>query len=250
VVTESTKRQIRLSERDLTILREHLPRFRITTYEALYRLFFEPKGKKMNAVKSLIRRLREGGYLDSCELPGETRKLAYFLTEHAVSQLKITPLSLSKPPPAGQLPTLFGGLAFACLGESQLRKIAATEFEQQFPELAANDLPTDIYYLDRDYEDEKYPAQKRLGIICIDTNNSLRRLLQVVHERIKMRIKIDAWKKDVIRKDRLLITVLTMDEDKAKQIREALKKEASHDVPVRVVVRKQLRDVLPQGPRA
>ena len=78
-----TKKRIRLEERDFDILR-HVSRYKLTVLEALERMPFFPENAP-HAAKEAIRRLRNGGYLQSATLYRNRRY--YHLTRTAVNLL-------------------------------------------------------------------------------------------------------------------------------------------------------------------
>ncbi len=252
MVTPATTRNVKLTACDLVIFREHLPRFRVTTTDALLRLFFESKP----AIKNWVRKMTQGGYIDTITLTGERSNAVYFLTPQAVERLNeradtptanVIPDLLRSPPKEGNIHKLFGMLAFCCLGERQFTKIHAEQFAGEFPNLAAQGAQADAYYLDPDFEDDKHPACKRLGIICVDVRNSVSRMVDKIHQRIAIRKKSRLWEQAIFLNDRLIIAVVTYDPHKATRIRETLNEAAPHEVPVRIEVRESLRNILPPG---
>lgn len=239
VPSQAEPRRIRLQDRDETILRDHVACFRLTTYLALHRLYWSQD--TLNAAKSWVRRMREAGLLASAPLYGRTH---YFhITAHAAQLINLDPRAAA-PRKAAYIATTFGHLAFCCLGSEQRRKLSVDEFKRQFPPLVLPRDANDGYYLDQTLHTTlAVPEKKRLGFIFVDDARSLKRLPVVLNRLISQRLRVPAWKNDLIRNQRFVIAVATTSAGKVDAIREAL--GGLHpDVPVRVECCPELRNVI------
>ncbi len=215
---KSTRRRVRLQPRDEQILREHVACFRLTTYGALHALFWPDD--TLNAAKSWVRRMREGGLLASVPLYGRTR---YFHVTAKAARLLHLDSRAPKPQKAAYLATTFGRLAFCCLGQTHHRKLSVVDFKTKFPELVLPRDANDGYYIDRTlHQTTSAPERTRLGFIFVDDARSLRRIPVVLNRLISRRLRIPAWKSDVIRKQSFVITVVTTTDGKRNAIEQAI----------------------------
>jgi hypothetical protein len=235
--------------RDEMILREHLPAFRMTTYTALSRLFFDT----VNAARKWISRRKADGYIASATLTSRRRQSGdrdYFhLTPTAVKALDLD-TRLAKPLGPGGLANAYAILGFCCLGERRYHKASAREFAARFPTLLHDRLQTDYYYRDDDFAGDGWEQKARIGYVYPDTDRAVPTIVNRLEELIAARRAIDEWREKVIDRDRFLIAVVTTSGEKRKRILEALEAQP-RTVPVRIVVHEDIREVIPQkGNRA
>ena len=226
-------------DRDEAILRDHVGCYRLTTYVALHRLFW-PKDT-LSAAKSWVRRMREARLLASAPLYGRTR---YFhLTPQAAQLVNLDP-RVAAPRKAAYIATTFGHLAFCCLGTETRRKLSVDEFKRQFAPLVLPRDANDGYYLDQTLHTMMtVPERKRLGLIFVDDARSLKRIPLVLNRLISQRLRIPAWKNDLIRQHRFVVAVVTTSAGKAAAICQAL--HGLHpDVLFRVECCPELRNVI------
>lgn len=232
-------RQVRIQDRDEAILREHVGCFRLTTYVALQRIFWP--NDTLDAAKSWVRRMREAGLLASAPLYGRTR---YFHVTPLATQLVNLDPRAAAPRKAAYVATTFGHLAFCCLGAETRRKLSIEEFKQQFAPLVLPRDANDGYYLDQTlHTTMPVPEKKRLGLIFVDDARSLKRLPLVLSRLISRRLRIPAWKNDLIRSQRFVMAVVTTSVGKADAIRQVLR-GLHPDVFFRVECCPELRNLI------
>jgi len=213
-----SKRRIRLQDRDEAILRDHVARFRMTTYAVLHRMYWP--NDTLNAVKSWVRRMSAGNLLTSAPLHGRT--LYFHATPHAAKLLSLDP-RVAEPRKAAYLATTFGHLAFCCLGKSTRRKLSVDDFKTKFPELVLPRDANDGYYIDRTIHRElPVPERQRLGFIFVDDARSLRRIPVVLTRLISRRLRIPSWKSDLIGNGSFVIAIVTATDGKRNAIQQAL----------------------------
>jgi hypothetical protein len=233
------RRRVRVQERDEEILRKHVARFRLTTYAVLHRLYWP--NDTLNAVKSWVRRMREGGLLADAPLQGRTSY--YHLTAHGAETLALDS-RIAQPQKAGNLLRVFGHFAFCCMGDGVHRKLSVEDFKRDFSELVFDRLPNDEYYVDDTmHEQANVPARSRLGYILVDEARSVRRIRDVINREISRRLAVPAWKNDLIQKRSFVIAIATTSEGKGRVILEAVR-PLHRDMLFRVTLLPQLRDVI------
>ena len=238
MVATATTDMIRLTERDEQILKEHFARFRITTLEALQRVYWADR--TLDAAKKWSQRMRAGQYLRHGEL-GNGRQ--FFYPTHKTVALAGLSRRATAPPKGYDLARLYGVLSFCCLGPVRHEKIASMEFHQRFQKLCAPSLDQSLYYADTDFETDRFPKHNRIGYLLVDAGSRVRQMLQRFRHVISQRLKSPLWHQ-CIERDRFLVTVVTADPDKLRRLGEAL--AAIHQpVPFRIEVRLDLRDVVP-----
>lgn len=191
---------------------EHLRLFRITTTETVNRLFL--KDATAEGVKSFLGRLMAHDFVASADLIG--RRRYYYLTANGVRTLFDEDPRSAGPFTPRPLVDAYGVLAF-CTASSGRRKLHPLEFARQFPTLVAPGLPQRNYYVDAE------DGERRIGFIAVDQGAQVSRIAAKVRSRIiGSRVKIAAWRTDVIDKRRFVVAVVTTTEEKAAKLREAL----------------------------
>ena len=158
---------MRLTERDRAVL-EHVARYRLTTAETLQGLFFSDASTD-DAVKSLLRRLRRGGYLESAPLYG--RRHYYHLTRRAALLFGLSP-AVGTPAGIQAVRQRYGVLAFCCQGARRRQRFTREEFRAHFPDLARELSPGD-YAIDTDPS-----GQDRMVNIRVDFGRETRSLVR------------------------------------------------------------------------
>lgn len=229
------KPKVTVTDRDARIF-EHVLRFRITTYEALKRLFFSENG--LDAVKSWSRRMQTGGYLESAHLLAPRRY--YYLTPKAVRLLGASD-KVARALGGGALLRSYGILAFCCMQERVRRKLSRQEFEGTLPELVQPNLVASSmsYYLDDEQPDPERPNKRRLGFILVDSGRDSRRIRTQVRHVIAERFRFPAWRQ-LLADDRFILTVITVSPQRKEAI-EKLLQASSHTVPWRIEVVSDLK---------
>lgn len=203
-------RAITLTDRDRAIL-EHVARYRITTSEAVQRLFFPEQ--QPDAVKSTLRRLREGGYLASAPL--YQRSVYYHLTPKAAHTIG-QPEHAAAPLGVQSRAAAFGVLSFCCLGPARRTLIPLDEFRRQYPQLIEPGLPSTQYYVDQDVG-----GKNRLGLIQVDYGADHRRIVRKCRRLVQRRLSLPAFR-TLIRDDGFLIAIVTADPRQAAALEKAI----------------------------
>lgn len=246
----SSPKKVQLQDRDFVILR-HICRYKMTVLQALERLPVFV-GSSRDAVKNVIRRLRQGGWIRSAWLydsypvgdsPQQTplRYSYYYLSESAANLLGEHP-GIARPLKDEPKIRAYAALAFCCLDEPRREKLTAEEFKEVFPELYR--LGERISY----YIDTEGP-QKRLGYIRVDYGGRGRwdRLIAKCRSDIRKRCDNRAFRELVLRGG-FVITVITALEQKAARLRDALE-DAQLPAEVKVHVVPELLEMIAPGPR-
>lgn len=210
---EPALRTIRLTERDREIL-GHIARYRITTVQAVQRLFFA--SLQQEAAESTLRRLREAGFIESRRL-FETARY-YYLTKLATHTLGKAE-SLARRPGSQSVSTNFGVLAFCCLMPKLRELFTLDEFRTEYAPLFEPGLPSTHYYVDEDQA-----GVRRLGWIEIDGGADVRRLVRKCHHRVNRRLDLPAFR-ELIREKNFVVAILTGNPEKAATIRAALESD-------------------------
>jgi len=238
MVDPGADKTIRLTPMDLTILFEHFPCFRVSTYRALHRCYWPDR--PIDAVKKWVGRMTHGGLIAGAPLYDNTQY--YYLTEHA-TRMGNQPERLARPLSPFLLAQAFGILAFSLLGEKTFRKIPAAEFESRFPDLSPAKLDGTFYYHDPDYQDDANPAMKRIGYLIVDSGRRVRDIVARFRKSISQRLAFRSWR-ELIERRRFVIGIVTTAEGKANRLRAALD-PIRRNVLLRIEVREELRFVVP-----
>lgn len=120
MVAEDGKKAVRFSDRDMTVFRYHLPRFRLTTNEVLRRLFGV---SSVNTVNKWVSRRRDQGYLTTARLTGDAAIDFHQATDKAVEQFGLDE-NVAGPFRGQTLPRFYGMLSFCWLGPRPHRKLS------------------------------------------------------------------------------------------------------------------------------
>ena len=196
-------RTLKLQARDKAIF-EHLRRYRITTTEVLKEVFYAEK--EVDAVKSTLRRLRDGGYLRSVELRSPFR--FYQLTKMAVRKLGFHH-GLALPIGEQALRESFGVLHFCCLGATPRTRLTTDELVSHFPKLFGTRTNERAHYIHDDGE------KKRLACVVVDHGSSKQHIHTKCGRLVEQRSKNRAWQKLVF-SDEVMLAVITPTLAKAK----------------------------------
>lgn len=248
--TPPPARKTVLQERDLDIL-QHVCRYKMTVARALQRQpFFAEAGP--HALGNVIRRLREGGWLQSAWLydgitsPAENSTLAprycyYHLTPAAAALLGEHP-SIAQPLKDEPKIRAYAILAFCCFGDVQREKLTPQEYRDMFPELQRPGERTN-YYIDTE------GPRKRLGYIRVDYGGRGRwdRLISSCRDDVRKRCDKRAFR-EIILQGGFVITIITALEQKANRLQAALQ-EQQFPVDVRIHVVPELLELIAPGPR-
>ena len=211
---------IRLQARDHQIL-GHLRRYRISTPQVLWKLFFD--GRKLDAVTSTVRRLRGANLVRSAKL---NRRQSYlFLTREGAREAGM-PSHLAGPLGEQSLVENYGILGFCCLGSEQREKLLPEEFESGFEELARDGIDCAPCYI------SETGSGARLGCIAVDQGANTRTLLRKFRRWIADR-SLSAVFRSYLLEDALLLSVATSQPTKRAEL---LRLASKTDLPVRLYV--------------
>lgn len=221
-----------LQPRDLEIL-SHVARYRLTTQETLHRLFFT--GATPEAPKTVVRRLREGGYLQS--RPLYLRRAYYQLTRSAAALLG-EPEEAARPLGPQALVRAYGVLAYCCHAESERQRLTRLEFHRAFPYLSENGIPFDAFYVERD-------PRLRLMQIVVDQGGDARRLLRKCRTRLKLARETPGLS-DLVRGGEFGLALVTSSNEKAEALRAGRQQsEFLRDYPFRFQAEPELIHLIP-----
>lgn len=207
---DADRRAIRLTDRDREIL-AHIGRHRLTTMQAVHRLFFP--GLQAEAAESTLRRLREAGFIESRRLFEAARY--YYLTKLAANEVGC-PDSVTRPPGPQSITAHFGVLAYCCLMTKPRRLLTFDEFRTAYPTLHEPGLPSSRYYVDDDD-----PARPRLGWIEVDVGANIHPLVRKCHHRISRRLSLPSFR-ELIREKGFLVVLVTGNAGKAEKLKRAI----------------------------
>lgn len=213
----------------------HVRRYRITTQQAVQRLFY-PEGDD-EAVKARIHRLRRAGLITSSPL---THRMNYYqLAPRAAAAVFGELAEKQRPPGVQSIADLYTILSFCCLGPQHFERYTTQEFEQAFPDLVSAGLPSRFYYRDAN------PDRERIGFLLPAINTDYRRVLRKCRHIFRRRYEMAAWRR-LIEEDGFAIAIVVPRPEKAVRIREAL--EAQPDPIALKFWRLEVRDDLRQLP--
>jgi len=220
-----------LTERDEEILK-HVARYRLTTTEALRRLFFPDA--KPGGEKNVLRRLT-GEYLQPQPLYG--KRVYYQLTPTAAKTLGETEESATPFGPQA-LVRLYGVLAFCCLGNTVKPVFTRTEFIQAFSRFAdLLDLGQNHFYLDSD------GRTVRLGQILVEQGGEYQRLLNKCRKLIDRGRELPGFQEIIA--DELFVIAIVLAEDSKREMLQAQLRKNPLPVWCRVEVVSDLGNLMP-----
>ncbi|MCP5127494.1 MAG: hypothetical protein H6973_18225 [Gammaproteobacteria bacterium] len=200
-----------LTERDEEVLK-HVARYRLTTTDALRRLFF-PEAKP-GGEKNIVRRLT-GDYLQPQPLYG--KRVYYQLTPKAAKVLGESEESATPFGPQA-LVRLYGVLAFCCLGKTIRPVFTRTEFIQAFSGFAqALDLGQNHFYLDFDGK------TTRLGQILVEQGGEYQRLVNKCRKLIERGRELPGFQ-EIINDELFVISIVLAEESKREMLLSHLRK--------------------------
>jgi len=236
-------RGVRPQPRDDEILRQHFGAFRFSTYEALHRIFWPDH--EIDAVKKWVERMHAAGYVRTADLYAKVSYLS--LTPEGAARAEL-PERYARPLDDYHLAQHYGVLSLCCLGPVRYRKLSAQEFATKFPELCVHNLETDWYYLDHDFQDERFQARNRIGYIYVDVSRRLRDVKRRFEEVLSKRLGVQIWR-ETIQRGQFIYTIVTTTASRQGQLERFVKPHAPPSVPVRFAVRRDLLNVMPQKKR-
>lgn len=188
---------------------DHIRMFRLTTFEALHRVFFT--GRSLDAAKAWAYRMRDLDYIAVVDNALSTRAACY-LTKRARQQLYGERVRRSNPYVSeADLPGAYATLWFCCLDARPRKKLSAAAFTEAFPELvetspsdrAENRMLRDAYFLDDSFD------PRRLGFLLVDSGTDARHLRARYYKAVRDRMRFERWRELIERDRRFAVTVLT-----------------------------------------
>lgn len=220
-----------LTERDEEILK-HVQRYRLTTTEALRRLFFPDA--KPGGEKNVLRRL-VGDYLQPQPLYG--KRVYYQLTSSAAKKLAESEESTT-PFGSQALVRLYGVLSFCCLGKTIKHVLTRTEFAKAFPPFAdLLDLGQNHFYLDYDGK------TARLGQILVEQGGEYQRLINKCRKIIERGRELPGFQEIIA--DELFVIAIVLAEDSKREMLNAQLRKNPLPVWCRVEVVPDLGNIMP-----
>lgn len=200
-----------LTERDYEILR-HVARYRLTTTDALRRLFFADA--KPGGEKNVLRRL-VGDYLATQALYG--KRVYYQLTPLAAKTLG-EPEEITTPFGPQALVRLYGVMAFCCLGKNTKQVFTKTEFIKAFSGFSdLLDLGQTHYYLDYD------GRTTRFGQILVEQGGESQRIINKCRKIVERSREIPQLQ-EIIADDLFVIAIVLAEDSKRQMLMTQLQK--------------------------
>ena len=207
---------VQLSERDQKIL-AHVGLFGLSTFEVIHYRYF--KGKQRDAVKSTLRRLCGKSptfrYLRPIPLYGS--RVAYQITRRGANVVGFSP-GLARPLGIQSRVERLAVLNFIhdSKHEKKRRLISNRRLREHFP-LAGHRLPRQRFFI------EERPDGDYLGFIVVDHGGHERRIVRKAVSFLQRFVK-RGWFDDYLRSGQFVLTILTLNDFKARAISYGLKK--------------------------
>lgn len=220
-----------LNDRDLRIL-EHTLRYRLTTQEFLFRLYFPDT--QLNAVTKVTSRLCDTGWLARHDMP---RGRTYFVPGGRAAAAFGASSRVTRPFSEQTLPRAYGVLAY-CVASGNVR-LTEAEFQTHLPQLAVKGLIQSPHVIDRTQ------TPHRLALLIVDRDNSPERLLLKATDAVRKRARHPQYH-EVIQQDRFSVTIVTAAEAKRVAIQKVVARREERTVPVDVAVAPELAHVWPE----
>jgi hypothetical protein len=199
-----------LQQRDRDILL-HVARYRLTTVEALHRLYLPDRG--VEAAKSVLKRLN-GSFLRSRPLFARRR---YYQLSSVSTRLLGEPDEASQPFGTHALPTRYAVLQYCCMSHGpERRRMTRDEFANSFPELRS--IPYGDYCIDIDRR------VSRLARIAVDLGGDYLRFLRKLREYLDRDSRVRGLR-ELIEQDAFVLVILTAEETKRDAIVEAIQRD-------------------------
>ena len=220
-----------LTERDEEILR-HVARYRVTTTEALRRIFFPET--KPGSEKNVLRRLI-GEHLQSQPLYG--KKVYYQLTPSSAKALGESD-ECATPFGPQALVRLYGVMAFCCLGKAMKQVFTKAEFIKEFAAFGQSlDLGQNHFYLDYDGK------TTRLGQIMVDQGAEYQHLINKCRKLIEKGRELPGFQ-EIIANELFVIAIVLTEDSKRDMLHAQMRK---NPLPVwsRVEVVSDLGNLMP-----
>ena len=209
VTADNTKGEV-LADKVLNRIRL----FRVMTFQALCQMLYEHEPQ---ALKSALRRLKESGYIETAHLLIGNRKYYHLTKKCLIKRFGDSPKAAG-PLGALALPEHFGMMSFFS-EQTNHTKLSRSEFQKLFPKLClVTGLRTGNYYLHKDTD-----GKKLLGYIYVDRGSADFRIVSKIRSKIVApRLNDTSWRKQIIDKNRFVISIVTTTPVKAAAIEDAL----------------------------
>lgn len=237
MTTETGKtRSVRLTDRDRDIL-EHVARYRVTTIEALHRLFWEPETTP-NAVSQVLARLVSGGHLACIE--GLLGAQSGYLFTASEAREYGEDEDFARPPGAASLVRHVAMLEYCCLGGARRDHITDREIRANYPSFDGRGIARHGYF----HTCEEPP---RLGWLEVDCgNNPANRVRKCAKQFAKRYDSPGLRFRELAVAGRFSIVLVTTSEPKRRALQRALKRHPAF--PIGIVVSSRLRDLIGRAP--
>jgi hypothetical protein len=236
-VDEFGKQAIRLTARDEEII-AHVLRYRITTIEALHKLFFDA-GTTANAVSQVILRLCNGGYLQRSQAPLIGSQNFYQLTPSCARD-QGEDEQFARPPGGTSLIFHYLMLEHCCLGEVRREHITAREIRESFPSLNGRGMARHGYFHTLD-------DPPRLGWLEADCGNKAETRAKKCLKQFEKRYKAEGLRfREFADQGRFYVALITPSEGKKLAFQRVLKKLPHF--PIELVVSPRLGELLGRRP--
>ena len=224
---------VRLTDRDRAIL-DHLARYRLTTIEALHRLFWEPT-TTANAVSQVLARLAAGGYVQRIEESLSGSQNYYLLTAEAAREYGEDE-DFARPPGTTSLIHHYLMLEFCCLGDARREHITAQEIRTGFPNLNGRGIARNAYF-------HTFDEPPRLGWLEVDCGNHAETRAKKCRKQFAKRYEAQELRfRELADEGRFGIVLVTTSEGKKRALERALAK--LDYFPLSIVVSATLRELL------
>lgn len=196
---------------------EHVGRYRLTTPDALHRLFYDNRSR--DAALKMATGLVKTGWLQGFDVGCHRRKV-YQLTRRGAVTAGY-PLSVADLVREQSLFEHYAVLAFCCLRPRLRARLTPPEFAKAFPEFAdAKGISAahQPYYIDT----EEGPP--RLARILIDNGGETARYVRKCRETVRAANQTPALQQ-LVSRDLFMVSILTLEQSKAQAIADVLARQ-------------------------
>lgn len=212
----SKTKTVKFSDRDWKILR-HVGKFGFSLFEIIHTLYF--KGKARDAVKSTLRRLCGKGptYRFLRPVPLYGSRVAYQLTHRGAAAVGVSPSRARKVGVQARVER-FAMVRFIhdIKGKGDRTLMTNAKLREHFS-LGGHRLPRQRFFI------EDRMGDSYLGFIVVDHGGYERRIVRKAVDFLHRFLR-HGWFDDYLRAGRFVLTVLTLNDFKAKAIAYGLKK--------------------------
>lgn len=230
-MSRKRRQRPRLGDRDYEIF-DHVMRYRMTTREALHKLFFADS--EPNAVTKVTSRLVDHGFLNRYELYPSRSYFA--LGSKAASFLGLNRKKTLELGPQAKV-IEFGIISYCVLSDRLRERLTVRELSERHPELVLGGMENSRYYLDHDGD------VARLALMRVHVGASPDYILRKCRDDIATRQRHDAFDQ-LMNAGRFAIAIVVASEEKAARVREAAARRGDWPVFFRVETVPELRQLV------